>query len=611
MDLGDTSNSDVLGKRAFGILTFIFFLLPFLSIVGSIAAWFGNNVILLIMIFLIAVLFCTLTIMGKRVSELLFAIAIISIGISLVWHTTLISTQIVGYDNHLEDYLFRVTSQTGHWNANAFVMTPDYNNYNSMLSITIFPTIISLVTGIDGVWIFKFIYPFIFSFAMLILFLAFKCRIGKTRAFLSVFFIMSISAFFSEVPMAGRQEIAEVFLALIIFLFLDNEIGIRLRFILYMFSTTGLVFSHYGTSFEFLLIMVGGWLLMQFFSRKKIGSNEIPIFKWISFFSFVLILWYFLLAPMGPLYNFVSLASSIVNRFATDLLNPISRDPSVLAGLGLGSYTSLHMIGSAFFLLTELFILIGVVKFFRSTDKLGKEMTFMNLSALGVLFAGIVVPFFAQAFNMTRLYHIALFFLAPACIHGCEAAFNAFAKGIGGLYARILGLGHVTVFSKRSFLPLVSVILVFLFLFQVGFIYEITGIEVSSTALSAQKIDKVVLYNSVTTYAEVFSAKWLRSATSEASLIYADYPAKMHVLTSYGMLLRDRIVTIVTNNSIYPPEKPGENIDIYLRTLNVAYNRIVGYYHYIWNTTEIVPILNKMNKLYSNGESDIYSNLID
>jgi uncharacterized membrane protein len=82
-------------------------------------------------------------------------------------------------------------------------------------------------------------------------------------------------------------------------------------------------------------------------------------------------------------------------------------------------------------------------------------------------------------------------------------------------------------------------------------------------------------------------------------LIYADAQASVHVLASYGMILTENSLSNETKNY------QGDSF-VYLRRLNVIDGLINTGGQRYFNTSQIMPVLNEIDKIYSNGESDIY-----
>jgi len=204
---------------------------------------------------------------------------------------------------------------------------------------------------------------------------------------------------------------------------------------------------------------------------------------------------------------------------------------------------------------------------------------------MALLMMSILLPNFAEELQITRLYHILLVFLAPLCIMGGEAFFRF-----------ILRLK-----TESSVLVLILIILIPFFLFQTNFIFEVTGDDSWSIALSKYRMDFLTLYYAGFVYEEdISSAEWLsKNIDLEHATIYADFGTR--ALVSYGMVPRNRIDELSNTTEVL------ENGTIYLGRVNII-NGIIFGTRIVWNTTEFSSMLENMNKVYSNGAGEIYKN---
>ena len=236
--------------------------------------------------------------------------------------------------------------------------------------------------------------------------------------------------------------------------------------------------------------------------------------------------------------------------------------------------------------------------------KLNPEFFVMTLCSTGLVLACIVLPYFSSSLNATRIYQIALFFLSPACIIGGITLF----EGVIKVFRR--QRDHQLPASSGAAVFLLSLVLTAYFLFNTGFIQEVTrsvpfsislNPERMETSISSAKISFNIQY---TFESEVFSAVWLCRLRNSTSKIYADDQAIVHVLASYGMIATDNSATLSNDTRNYY----GDTY-IYLRRLNVVDGLITTGPESYFSTSQIAPLLNSMNKIYSNGESDIYRSM--
>ncbi|UCE95809.1 MAG: DUF2206 domain-containing protein [Candidatus Bathyarchaeota archaeon] len=600
-------------SESFNFSPFIipFGFLPVLSIFGTYQVYHsGNNSLLLLMIAAIPLLVALGAFSKKLLPPTLYPQAIFCIAIALLFHITLVTDYIVGWDIHTEYYVFSFTKSNLRWDR-SFAAIGRYRtellSANSMLSITVLPTVYSQILGISGSSVFKVLYPLAFAFVPLALYELWSSelekRISLVGIFFSMFFIVSLQGFYSFIP--PKQMIAELFFVILFLLLLDDKIVSWKKSFLFAIFSAALIVSHYSTSYLFMFFIIAIWLLGFFASRlsssffgvgKRINLSQIVLFFVMA------VSWYLYTSSSGVLAGLSGYVDNISRNLVEDLFNPGARGSAVLTGIGLTASPSfLHQIGRIFFYITEGLIVIGFLKIIFKREKHAKPRTdylvLMSLNAL-ILLMTIIIPNFAGLLRMGRFYHYALLFLAPMCVMGGKAVFSFFLK------------------SKNEFMALFLTFILIItpfFLFESEFIYAISGDNSASISigLNMWHMDPFRLYQEISVEQEVVSARWLSTyAATAESITVGDYISTYHVLTSYGMIPRDR-VRVLSNftfegyfNLIF--ETIDDRTYIYMRRLNVIHGEISGGY----NITQYESILNNQNKIYSNGDSEIYNGLV-
>jgi uncharacterized membrane protein len=566
-----------------------FAFLPLLSIIGAIEVnAYENNFILLLMISFTSIAAVIASLYSKAEKHRLYAFAIIMIGLALLFHTSLASKYIYEGDIHMEYHVFRITQNASYWNPTIGSTDLGYNWLNAMLSITIFPTIYSNTLDLEGTWVFKIIVPIIFSFVCLGLYQLYKKEFSSKVAFVSVFFFMANSVFFTE-PLGNiRQMLAELFYVLLFLVLLDNRLSGVKRGFLFIFFSFALVVSHYSLSYIFLFIAIGMWFSKHIPKpRYKHKIDE----RMIVTFAAIMFSWYIYISNSGPFRGLLGTVEWIWEGFVNQFFNLEARGGTVLAGLGLaGMDTFWHILGRGFFYLTELFIVAGFLflVFKPRNGKVSKEyLTIVALNML-ILAACVIVPFLANTLNMTRFYHITLFFLAPL-----------FA--VGGLSIMRLVQRNL---KTKTCIALLMLVLIPFFLFQTGFVYEITGVFSYSVPLSKYRMDLVpYVQMSVVTDQDVFGARWvLKNLNPSDALIYSDLVSS-RALNSYGMVYSDTIQQL-TNTTM-----AKSNGIAYLGWVNSIKGKICNRYDVYYNTTELQALLDSFSrKIYSSGGCEMYRN---
>lgn len=600
----------------------ILYLVPLLTIIGTyfVNRYHSNEILILVVLFIAVI--PILIGLDRVIPEVLYPLAILSISVSLLLHTSLISPYIWGYDVHYETFLANLVIDNAFWDS----ASP--GNVNAMLSVVLLAPIYSYITGLDLTWVFKSVYPIIFALVPLGLYQVFRRQMEAKGAFLASFFFASFIIFYAEMASLARQEVAELFLVLLIMIMVARNIPRRTYFVLFAIFGASLAVSHYGTSYIYLFSLIMVWLYMTLSSfiatsgdtalkrlRKTAGersSGGDPVNRGsgrtitaahVLFFAGFTLGWYMFVAGGTSFDTIVSIIDHIGNTIFVDLLNPEETE-----GLNLLISTPqspLHTVAKGLHLITLALIVVGFVAiwFRRGITDISRE--YMAFSFIALLFgvAGVLVPNFSSTLNTSRLYQIMLIFLSPLCVIGGISMLAA-----PGTYITKL---RSSWFSGRTPLVLISVLFSLLFLFSTGWIYECTNDQPLSIALSQDSIknsgggtSKNVFYGTFIPEHDVFGARWLGKYMENGSVVYADRTRKDNVLTSYGNLART------------PPFLPKTDFEpvlgayVYLATYNVVERSASGpeeYYDY-WGIEEIYPAICRNNKVYSNHQSEIYQN---
>ncbi|MFN3284467.1 MAG: hypothetical protein ACK40Q_09580, partial [Pseudothermotoga sp.] len=181
---------------------------------------------ILLMIIAISLLFIIGVFSKRLLPSELYPFAILMIAIALIYHSSFISSYLVtfGSDVAVEHFVFKITQNTAYWGSpNPYFEHIGYGRIHSMLSVTILPTIYSSLLNIDSTWVFKSIFPLIFSFVPLGLYQIWKGYVGKKYAFISAFLFMSYETFYTEMLGLNRQMIAELFFVLLLLVIVNKK----------------------------------------------------------------------------------------------------------------------------------------------------------------------------------------------------------------------------------------------------------------------------------------------------------------------------------------------------------------------------------------------------
>ena len=568
--------SDVLSPPALFL-----FLLPILSALGAFLVYFYQiNVVLLILLVLIT-LIAALVAFDKFIPIKLYPLAIIATSIALLWHWSLISFDLTGSDI-IWEYIYQ-NSVLRHsiWN-------PDmHSNINAMLSIVMLAPLYSLILKLDTVWVFKIIYPILFSLVPVALFQAYRKQANDKIAFLSVFFFMSFPVFFSEMTVLARQQIAELFFALSILLFIDKQMATIKRAALLIIFGLSIVVSHYGLSYIYILYLLIALLMLFLWTngtarellenavkkssnlRRYFGITLQSHFQkntlsgtYVLLFIVFCLAWYMYVSSGSAFDSIAHIGGHIYHSVRTDLFSPEARDPHIMQALGLAPVRGSEIewsIARVFQYITQFFIVIGVIGLIANLHKMRfrPEYIAMCLTSMVLLAMCIIIPHFAGYLNMARIYHITLFFLAPLCILGGMTFFRCLSQILRKL--RVHSLQNLI--TRSSLKMVVMLVLVPYFLFASGFIFELTGATPTSMPLSLYETDWDFFTNS-----EIHARTWLTKVVSPGAIIYCD---------SYASeLLREKNPSLKFYGTPSNDTRLKQDSYIFLRRWNVLYGEV-------------------------------------
>lgn len=565
------------------LLIIILLLLIFsFSILGTyLANYYQDNFVLMVLIILIAITVIVITTMNK--SQIIYPVAIYIMSLSLLYHDSLISLYITGWDIQIEYYLSNLVLTNSLWNPNII------SNVNAMLSIVMLAPILSILLDMNLILIYKIIYPILFSLVPIGLFIVFKKLTNDKVAFLSCFYFISILTYYAGMISLARQQIAELFLILIMVAMFDENLNRMKKAIIYIIFGFSLAVSHYGLSYLFLFSLIIIYLMLFR------NVDQIVTSKFVLLYLVYALTWYVFVAGGSAIFTIVTIGSHIKDSIF-EILNP-----QTVEGLNImvrNELSPMRDITKYLNIITQIFIVIGIFIMtiynlygtakFKFQFKFEFPKKYMNFSYMNliILILGVAVPFVASSLNTTRLYQIALIFLAPFSIIGGLALLN---------YAKI---------NIKNSLIMLSVFFSVFLLFNTGFIYEINNEPASSISLNYSA--DFPRYSE----SEVFAAHWIKEIIKEkevdrnGSTVYSDTYRDLLLLSMTGernYLVGDEEITTQPppKSYIFLGKENIKNGKIALLSREYKRNNID-----LKNSTFYKKIL-KMNKIYETGDAQI------
>jgi uncharacterized membrane protein len=556
---------------------------------------YNQNIPKLILIIAISLIFI-LTAFNNYMDQRLYPYILFASAFSLLLSTSLVSNNLSGYDSQGELYFSSLVLKNSLWNYTL------YSDINSMISIVILAPILSIVTKINLTWIFKIIYPLIFSMISLGIYKIVKIQTNSKIAFISAFFFISLATFYTELVFIAREQIAELFLILMILLLVENKLPQLKKTVLFLIFTFSLVVSHYGLSYLYLIIL-GAFGLVVFLGNTRLGTfipglsnkktplrqediNKIVTLNFVLLFFTFVFAWYLYVSNSSPLDTVLNIGKHISGSIFSDFL-----DPNSVQALGIivaGKNTLLRQIFKLIYYVIPLIIIFGVLfsAFKSNFYKIKKEYKILAIANLFLLFLSLTIPGFSNSLNATRIYQVAMIVLSMFFVIG-------FLELLKQLKLRnIISINYI------NSIRFVSIFCLIFFLFSSGFVYELANDQPSLITLN-NKIDYPIFSDG-----DIQGAEWL-SKNKVNKPVYADiYRALLFDRFEYGQALKINII----NNRSFDVTK---NSYIYLGSYNTKNNKIfVNNYQNSTIKRDYIDfqslILNR-NEIYNNGGFSVYN----
>ncbi|MEM2507144.1 MAG: DUF2206 domain-containing protein [Nitrososphaeria archaeon] len=488
-------------------------------------------------------------------------------------------------DQWTEYYCFKLTRWL--WDPTFSFPNIAATSTYSMISVTILPTIFLNITGMDSSMLFKLLFPIVTSFTVIGAYRLYLMQTTEKTAFLAAFYLITIGAFKGMGP--SKQLIAQLFYVLIFLLLLKKDVQHSKKVILLTIFTFALIMSHYSLSYIALIVIAGFVSIITLSEYLKAG--KIHIDKWLISFTLLFLIiafsWYIFCNQSAVWKNLCESIGMVINDL-DEFFNPTSRG-TALQGLGLvETPTFYHRISSIVFILTEIFLIFGFIELLRNRKKSSFSFEYKIFATInmGIIAVNLLLPRIADTFLMERFYQTALIIVAPLAVIGGKALLRV-------IFRRRFEKAYTAILLFSVFIPL--------FIFQTGFVYELTKSPNWSISLSKHRTTQLELYRKFGCINDyyVFGAEWLsNNIPSIFTPVYADKYARNTELRGYALIYLGYVKLLSNVTTL-------ENGDfVYLNPSNTVYGTIVGE-RYEWNVSDL-QYLHNLSHVYSNGGSEIY-----
>lgn len=366
--------------------------------------------------FILAVCLGVILVVFNKIRERVYPYILYVIGAGMVLMTTLAGSYLVGSDIHLEYYYAQLRCGGDVWEP--IVGYPQGTSILSYIS--------------SNMWAYKMVYPLLFCFVPVILYFVYKKWLTSKQAFLASFLFIAFPAFSMELPTIPKQMIAEVFLALTLYLIIKSTSPNKYKYLLICFCAILMPLIHYSVGI-IAVIVFGVSIIVGKGYRKQIGAALVCVLLTSAI--------YFPIAEDGAVLKKVV---HLYNAFVPQTIQVTKPDlqivdiPSPIPPKGEVREATKPAPGIPLIKRYESLIQVGLGADFKEVDTSGKVFRILQWGVLVLLVVGLwklrrsrdywvfiggfllivllcAVPGWARILNTTRLAHLSLFMLAPAC----------------------------------------------------------------------------------------------------------------------------------------------------------------------------------------------------
>lgn len=229
---------------------------------------------------------------------------------------------VTGHDILLEYHVFNLVNTAHLWSMSLY-----QDPYMACLSLTILPTYLQNLLHVNSAYIFKFFTQFIGALPVVLVYYLAKKYTSETIAFLAGFIYISFPTFMVDMAFLNRQGIAYLFFGALIFVMLSTDyFGKRTRTALLFLLGTGMVVSHYSTSYVavglFIIAYVINQILRLLVRTERYRKPNLLTLTFVIGLFCIMFVWSTLITKTST-----SLFSTVQN-IATTIEHPISLNTS-------------------------------------------------------------------------------------------------------------------------------------------------------------------------------------------------------------------------------------------------------------------------------------------
>ena len=527
--------------------------LPFLAVAGSTTLNnSGSGRITIGMLLVTGLIVIIISLRADRITAITYPITLVSMSLALLLMYSMRSWHLLGFDINNELRVFTYTLKSQRWLMSSY----PHEAYNACVSITLLPTVLSELLHMSPEYVFKFLYPVMFSSTGLLVYSVARRFLSPVLSFFGGALCVVEAWYFEQMPTLARQEIGLIFFGLLILCIVDRDlVGARRWTLTYLFIGA-LVLSHYSTAYVWLLLITTACVVSYgttlFLKQRKVPGSNVTILMVLVTLS-MMVVWQgpmtqssgnaTMVAATAPgqlrdafspsvIADGVRTAFSALPSTNTDAVMrsayasaiqhragspqdyyspstysgyaPHAKDDRTLARLYIPP-TAAQVLRRAIMLCRDLvidvFTVIGIAIltawYVRKRSKSRCDMALLSVSSLLLMVVMLASPYMQENYNLSRLFVQVYMILS---------------------ISSVIGFSYVMKHFRRVGVPIIGLSVLIVFVFSTGLLDQVTGgpLRISMTQPRGN-IDPFYVYDG-----EFAGARWIANNRKAGEPVYAD-----------------------------------------------------------------------------------------
>jgi uncharacterized membrane protein len=215
----------------------------------------------------------------RSVRDGMTSVTLYLVSLALLLMTSLRGSDVTGHDIQLEYRVFQLTAAHGRWSIASL-----RDAYNACLSITVLPTELQRVLGVDPVYVYKCFFEVLFAVCPVLVFALSRRHWSRFVGILAAIYFLGFPSFFTDMPFINRQAIAFLFVGAGMLAITNVRWSQATRRLILMVAGLGVELSHYSTMYVLVATLLIAWLvslgLRSRRARQLMPESRTPSAPW-------------------------------------------------------------------------------------------------------------------------------------------------------------------------------------------------------------------------------------------------------------------------------------------------------------------------------------------